>query len=435
MYRTAEMLLSEETNLLLNSLYRNTPGYLHLSTGKNRKGIYPSTSAFLSSLKQDILNNKKINYHNRRMSLATFRKKGTAEADNLLSQCALAINLLPKDGGSPQKLWNSFYRACMEYHQEYLIPYMVIFSCTMVHLVYAFEQPVCLQIKDRVKKERTISWLEKLRDALAERIDLIVGEAEVIPVKLNGSVSVPGAAAITYTGYMDYERGTFRYTVDRQKICLGYHPERGKKWDVHALSYLLLSSSQKENAGNKKKKNYMPMKEILKNRVQFLYQLQQKEWVKTEREKLTFLFWNFVRQMGLCEDVAKMQAEAFIKRFPGENMDLLSLARPAKNYKYTTEALLKTLGMTREEAISCGLYISDKKAYDREYSRRRRKTARDGRIQSGVTKKQLMEKAAKKVQRFRRAGRKLKEIARSLRISLSTVKNYLKLQAAAPALG
>lgn len=435
-------LLTLEDHLFINSIYQNAVGCVHLYTGKNKKGIYPYVSTFTSSNQQDVIQNKLLINQNMKMSISTFLEKGNSLKANLNTVCALSVVLKGIEGYEATFIYQAFHELCSINKKEYLIPTFALLS-DEVHLVYCFEMPVCLNIKDARKKEHTIWWLNTLTEKLCEEIKKLATYFNTFPVKINAGIPVPGTQYIKYDSYYDIESGQNKYEVVARGIITGITPENSKRFNIREFSdYLLGSLSEKRKKqeefikthpkyANSKfhigKGHFMTLKKINLNRSEFLKNIRNINDSDERKEKLTFLFWNFLRQTEMEEEQIKIAAKEFympIKTTCGYHK-MLELAEPKKKYKYTTKELLNTLKISKEEAKEKGLYISDQKEYDRQYSRLYRKAVKEDMIKKGLTKKQKMKKAIKLAEKLRNAGMKLVQIAQKLEVSISTVKNYL----------
>ena len=202
----------------------------------------------------------------------------------------------------------------------------------------------------------------------------------------------------------------------------------GRKWDIHELSDFVLPPlpswyrAWKSFKGTGKRRIFTGNALTLSAKYIRLVELLQKEgYCEGYRETLCFMYWNFALTGGMTADEAKKSTLAFNRRFsvPLREKEVLSHARPRKTYKYRLRTLVERLGISEDILRQAGFTGFDKKAYNRAYMKNRRaaKAVRSNR-------KDLI----RMVQKLKNQGCRLADICSQTKLSLATVKRYLKIK-------
>lgn len=217
-----------------------------------------------------------------------------------------------------------------------------------------------------------------------------------------------------------------------------HKPANGQLWDIQELSDCVLEDAPAQKKKKKEPFVKMPQRkggskkgicDMLNQRLLFLRRLQESGWDVGHREVMCFLFRNFSLQAGKTEKEATKEALEFNKGFrhPLKEKEVLGDARPRKLYRYQSLTLLRLLDVSEKLAAKLGFTGWDRAEYFREYAGCYYEKVRQQKEKAGETKKAMMDAAVIQVKSLRKAGKKIKDIAETLYLSVSTVKNYLAI--------
>lgn len=430
-------------------LASDTNGYFKIHCGHNRKGNFVPASALCTKKAEKYVTGIKLDDQNKMITQSTYRTKGSACMDNINTVCCLAIDVdheFRDDNGEllePLDVWNRFCWSCAERDLYFPSPTYIEYGHRF-RLVYIFESPVCLRIRNREKRKSTVIWLNRIGQAIADMMNSVDPLYHAEAQQLTKSLRVPGSINLKYKAVYSQTQKKYvfhclyKYYISIKKPC------NGKKWDVHELSDWVLPDlpdwydSYKSRLHKKapyisvlKQNVHWNLKLMLKNRMNFLERLQQEGWDCGYREKMCFFYWNFALQSGMSAQEAREAACRFNKGFftPMPEKEMLQHSLPRKTYFYRADTLMKQLDVSKELARKFGLISSDRREYDREYSRKYRMLKR---IKTAAARKKAAEEKilrrnliADTVHELRRLGKTIAEIAVSVSRSVSTVKRIL----------
>lgn len=442
--RLGNMELDVQESEYLCSLYSQTNGYVKLMDSYSRKGFFHAASSMVSISDQNFcLNGTYLTPQNAMMSMCTFRKKGKATKDNINTVCCLAVDLdytfLDKHDmlEKPLVVWDMLLSDIWE--KGYIPMPTYLEYGHRLRLVYVMKSPVCLNIKNREKRNSTIIWLERITKVLCDKINAMDSRYGAEPHQLTKFVRIPESHNIRFVQDRNPYTGKVSFHVDSHHVVKIAEPRFGQKWEIHALSDAVLDAlpdwygEYKEKQSKKRKQKKISLRKnttsFLSNRMDFLEKLRDTTDCRGRREIMTFLYWNFALQRGISKERARDMALAFNDKFcvPLIHKEALSHCFPRHTYKYRTSTMLELLGVTKKEARDLGLEVCsmETKKYDREYSRNYRARMRNERIKKGQTLTQRMEALKVEIFSLRKEGMTLISIARKVKKSLSTVKRML----------
>ena len=424
----------------IKMLCSDTNGYFKIHCGHNRSGNFVPASALCSKKSGKYITGIKLDDQNKMITQSTYIRKGNACLSNINTVCCLAIDVdyefKDKKGNllDPLVVWNQLCWDCVTNEYEMPVPTYVEYGHRF-RLVYIFNSPVCLRISDKEKRRKTVVWLNRIGQTIADGINAINPLYHASAQSLTKSLRIPGSINAKFE--MDYDRlekiwkprCLYKYIVCIKK------PVNSKRWDVHELSDYVLPTLPDWYGGYIKKKskkaplislsnNVRDVKTMLKNRLRFLEKLQKLGWDRGYREMMCFLYWNFCLQSGMSGEDAKQKTCDFNRHFlhPLPEKEMLQHSRPRKLYLYRVDTILRLLGVPTDLAVQTGLINTQKKLYDRAYSRRYRMLKKmEKKKKASNARAQIVDM----VHELRQMGKTIAEIAISVNRSVSTVKRIL----------
>lgn len=437
----------EEVTSFCKELFGRSTGFATVKAKQNQKGAVIDATV-LSDHDGCIyaVDNYKMEGRTRKVTYNTFYSKQDTKRESLSCIGAIAVRISDLDGSqtmqSSKPIFENLLFKLEESGNEGLTPTFAI-CADYLYLVYVLEKAFYVGRCKGKKKENALKFLEHIQEGICETLGDLVYGIRIAPVKLNGSLPMPGYKHCIYEMVFN-ESGDPKWRIQNFVFSFVAAPENSRRYDVNVLADACMERLPADwrNKGRKRYKiSLRPKKpfhitDILLGRLQLLEALQKKnDYQGDEAAFMTFLYRNFSEQiLGSQEDAEKF-ARKFYNKFSCRtdpkplNKGLYRVINPdtgeAKSYKYRNETLFEKLGITRELADSLGYHTSDKKAYDREYSKRRRELARKEAVRKGNTCRQKIMKAAKKAMELVKNGLSKKEICRKLNISKSTLLRYL----------
>ena len=428
----------------IQTLCTNTNGYVKIHCGNNRRGNFVPAGALIGNNMEKYLTGIGLNNQNKMITQSTYKTKGSATLDNINTVCCLAVDVdytLTDEKGNllePMDAWKAICAEIIERACFFPIPTYIEYSHRL-RLVYMFEVPVCLRIEGTQARRSTIVWLNRITQTLADNLNAMNPKFCASAQSLTKSLRVPGSMNIKFQRHYVVETDSNFYTpVYKYRVCV-YKPINGHLWDVHELSDYILHDLPDWYDDYKKRKNMrkkplikMSLRkgdthDMLQCRLNFLENLQRKGWDIGFREVMCFLYWNFSLQMGMKQEEAIQAVHSFNENFkhPLPEKHMLQHSKPRKLYNYKTETLFCLLGVDISQMKVFGFSGSNKKEYDKVYSRRYRilkKIANHKKVQKKIN---LRKKVVAEVSRLRELGYTLAYIANAVKCSVSTVKRML----------
>lgn len=430
--------LTENDKDYINQFYDEAAGFAKIMCGNNRKGKFVSAKILAGDKASDYMFGYHVNEKNTMMSMSTFASKGKATLDSIVNVCCLAIDVdhtfTDKKGNllESREVWKHFAQDCADNGCFFPSPAYIEYGHRL-RLVYVLSEPVCLNISDKKKRNGTIKWLMKIEQAICDFMNGLDARYNATPQQLTKFVRVPESLNIRYSGNKkDGFRVDSMHVVNIDELC------NGQLYEIHELAdWVLPELGDWYDPDYKEKKTKISvaksnkgLKNMLKDRMDFLKNLQKAGWDKGYREVMCFLTGNFAYESGMNEVEMQQTVADFNKGFftPMSNKEV-KRTYPRKTYKYSNKAFCAALGLTIEEARNFGFKGSSmsKKEYDREYSRQYRFMKKCLLIKAGKTKRQRMEKLVLKVKKLREKGMKLSEIAKAIKMSVATASRYATL--------
>lgn len=424
----------------INQFYDDAAGYAKVMCGNNRKGKFVPAKVLAGDNALDYMFGYHVNEKNTMMSMSTFASKGKATLDNIVNVCCLAIDVdhtfTDKKGNllEAREVWKRFAMDCVENECFFPSPAYIEYGHRL-RLVYVLSEPVCLNIADRKKRNGTIKWLMKIEQGICDFMNKLDARYNATPQQLTKFVRVPESLNIRYCGNKkDGFHVESMHIVDVDELC------NGQLYEIHELAEWVLPElgdwydpdyKEKEKKISVTKTN-RGLKNMLKDRMDFLKNLQKAGWDKGYREVMCFLTGNFAYQSGMDEDEMEKTVRDFNAGFftPMSEKEV-KRSYPRKSYKYSDKHLCAVLGLSMEDAAQFGFKAGmSKKEYDREYSRLYRLRMKCLAIKAGKTKRQRMEKLIVKVKKMRENGLCLREIAKKIKMSIATASRYASAAAA-----
>lgn len=442
MDRQYRIRLTDSETVYVNEFYQDARGYAKIMCGHNRKGNFVPAKALVGSDAEKFLNGYHLDAQNTMMSMSTFRSKGSATVKNIVNVCCLALDVdfeLTDANGEllhPLDAFNRFAADCAEQDCYFPSPAYIEYGRHM-RFVYLLDKPVCLDIRNKKRRYRTIRWLMRIEQELCNMINSLNPAYHATPQQLTKFVRVPESINVRFAPN-DPGNIAEGFHVASEHIIMVKKLSNGLRYDIHELSDMVLPElpawydpdyrpRRKKISLNGASHNGIAL--MLQKRMDFLEKLQKAGWDTGNRETMCFLFWNFALQKGYDSSEAEDMAIQFNKGFvtPMIERQMLSHSMPRKTYKYTDKAFCGVLGLDMEQAKELGYEGAalSRKEYDREYSRRYRELLQAAKERAGRTKKQLMDKLIEKAGRLREQGKKVADIARSLKISIATAYRYV----------
>lgn len=432
--------LTSKEQEFIKMLCSNTNGYFKIHCGHNRSGNFIPASALCSKKYEKYITGIKLDDQNKMITQSTYITKGSACLSNINTVCCLAVDVdyefKDKKGDllDPLCVWSKLCWDCVENGYEMPTPTYIEYGHRF-RLVYIFESPVCLRIRDKEKRRKVVVWLNRITQAIADEINHLNPLYHASAQSLTKSLRVPGSINAKFgMVYDSAERKMKPVCLYKYIVCIK-KPINSKRWDVHELSDCILPdlpSWYDEYVKRKSKKaplislsnNVRDVRGMLKNRLCFLERLQKLGWDEGYREIMCFLFWNFSLQSGMSSEEAKNKVCVFNQNFihPLPEKEMLQHSRPRKLYFYRADTLMRLLDVPVDIAFQAGLINNQKKMYDRAYSRRYRMMKRiEKRKQDTKDRNKLIDM----IHELRQMGKTLAEIAVSVNRSVSTVKRIL----------
>lgn len=473
---------------IINEIYNydKVPGMIHIYSknekGNDTEGIYPSFSAFRSFSYEQVFCFSKAYGDEQKMSLCTFKEKKSSYMNNISCILGLAFSLDPKAlyDREGENAHNIIIRNLTK-STNIPMPNYIIYG-KKIQLLYMFQNPVNLQI-DSDKKKKLINWVKSIAEKMTEEINraLTTYRVNCKPVPFNEGVNVPGMHMNAYRYDKDKRRmklvmeGTVSVVktnplrlnlkclsdvVLTQKASVLYHNGR----NMYFSGYSEKHSSYFNHKNHVREGFYIPLKEVLANRMLMLKNLAEKN--KNMNPvfvfNLAFLYYNFALNVfKVDERKHRFNSETKLFDTIEEKIGFSSAERRADNatldfmniftcglsekallkikcrtndtsngsFKYKNETMFSYLKrkcmITKQDCLDAGLYISDTKKYDKEYSKDYRTLVREKKLAEGKTKLQEMIKKVIKAAKLRGKGMSLRRIAELLKVSVGTVSNYL----------
>lgn len=452
---------NKKSNKFYKDVFGKSRGTLRITSAGNKQGVILAPVKLSKGMyRDDYINHENLNNDNRRVTINTFIDDTEFSERNLNDIVVLVVRTTLPD----YKVFSNDYNFAEVYTQELqatlqqaeaeeLTPTHIIVS-DYIYGFYVFEKNVHVGHCTGVKKRKVISFSNHITENICERLNAITQD-NFEPVPLTASINLPFSPYAVFKWKKDNNTNSGYADVISRGMTGLATPEKGRIWKsldelADAASMPRYSSYRK---GTKKTVKHhvkdreffgLPaMHERRMNLVMNVLSSRKRDrnirMTREEHENFTFLYFNFAFSL------TKNKSEAInmtIKAFPyifnefeegfAQKIKRIcympeSYVAEGRGYMYSDETLFRELGITKEEAAEkYGYVTSDKKEYDKAYSKARRDAIREEKETNSEAFWQKMSVLRKKMAQLRIDGMSFRRIAEELKMSVSTVAYHFK---------
>ena len=442
--------LSDIYKQYFSDLYGNASGYVKLVSGRDYnsndlyvrpnsrvKKTFLSAKCLLPDRIEDAFNLVGFSTRNLRITSATYKDKSSAAENNIDSILMLTVDVDFKNfyldpnhrvETPAEQVADILIQAILEANTKrdhpLPIPQYIEYGHRL-RLIYKLDKPIYIGRCKGKKRRGIINLIKKILHNLSTEINKLDPNFGADPdgCKLTNTIRVPNSLNVKFSApdSLGHCRCIYKYLVGVKAVNTPYSVPGYSLQDM--IDAVLPADYKKKNTNySVKKKNNSNKVSYLRNEYSLmeyrkdLLRKAQEEGTYTSREFLAFAWWNCCKWQRLSDEACLESTLEFNNGFDNPlTPDQIRIdAKAHKPYKYSNWLFKQKIGLADDEATK-------KELNHRAYVKKRQQL-----VDEGKTKKQLLEKDARKVQKLRAKGLSIRQIAQKTNLSKSKVNRLLQ---------